>query len=160
MQNKMASTFKAAIQTITFLRDAYLPGLEALNEGDRRRISYDNSRNLTGSVNLDKALKDLLPNDPSWDYGIGYKVINTEYTLWVELHPASSSRHVEEVLQKLRWLKSWLGCHGAALRRFPSAYFWLSTDGVALSPHSPQRRRLSQAGLRGSQSMLNLDRDL
>ena len=155
----MESRFKAAIQTIASVRNAYLPGLQALDEGDRGKIRYDNPRNLTGSVNLDKALENLHPNDPRWDYGIGYRVINNEYAVWVEVHPASS-QHVEEVLRKLNWLKNWLGCHGTALLRLPSAYFWLSTGTVALSPHSPQRRRLSQAGLRGPQSILNLDRDL
>jgi len=143
-------TFRRAVAGTPSLRDAYQPGLRALSARDAGRLHVEEPRWLTGSVNLDEALRAAQPRAPRWDYGIGYRHSHQEEALWVEVHPASSL-HIDEVLKKLRWLQEWLKNEAPNLHKLTRAgFYWIATDGqVALSPHSPQARRLAKAGLRG-----------
>jgi hypothetical protein len=139
--------FKQAVLATEALSDAYRPGLQALRNVDHAKIQCADPRSLTGSVNLDEALSQSHPNDPRWDYGIGLrKRGRSEHVIWIEVHPASS-RHVQEVLSKLSWLRQWLVSSAPLLSRIPAAYVWLASGKVALSRGSPQRRRLAAAGI-------------
>ena len=89
-----------------------------------------------------------------WDYGIGFRERDgREVALWIEVHPASTTE-VSTVLKKLAWLQSWLRQEAPALhalsqrRSAGNNYFWLATGPGCISRrHSPQARRLRQAGL-------------
>lgn len=65
--------FKRAVENTRGLEQAYRPGLQAILSRDHSRISCRNPRTITGSVNLDSALTQILPNEPIWDYGVGLK---------------------------------------------------------------------------------------
>ena len=150
-------TFREAVGGTPSLRDAYRQGLQALSARDAKRLRVKDSRRLTGRVNLDEALRAAQPEAPRWDYGIGYRHSHQEEAIWLEVHPASS-RHVDEVLTKLRWLHEWLKGQAPDLHKLTRAgFYWIATDGqVALSRHSPQARRLAKAGLRGPWRVLHL----
>jgi hypothetical protein len=100
---------------------------------------------LTGSVDVDQALVASRPDDNRWDYGIGVKN-GSEHVVWVEIHPASS-HHVQAVIDKLKWLRGWLGSEAPSLRRLPPRFVWVASGKVALTPNSPQRRKVAQAGI-------------
>ncbi len=145
--------FRNAVEKTEGLADAYRPGLQALKNVDRSRIECRNTRNLTGSVDLDKALLDSHPNDPRWDYGVGIrKSASADCVMWIEVHPASSS-HIQDVLDKLAWLKSWLASSAPLLEKLPAEnggarkYVWVASGSVHLPPNSPQRKKLAAKGL-------------
>ena len=48
------------------------PGLQALSTAHRHCCVAQNSRDLHGSVPLDRCLADQQPTAPRWDYLIGY----------------------------------------------------------------------------------------
>ncbi len=140
--------FKDAVERTDDLAEAYKPGLQALKTVDRRRIQCSNTGDLTGSIALDQALRDSHPSDPRWDYGIGVrKTQNSDRVIWIEVHPASSS-HIQDVLDKLRWLTNWLTSSAPRLKKMPAEYVWIATGKVNISPSSPQRKKLAAKGIR------------
>ena len=137
--------FQEAVVATEGLTNAYQRGLQALRRADRDRIRSSRPRNLTGSVNLDEALSETRPNDPRWDYGIGVrKARHSEVVVWIEVHPASS-HHIQDVLDKLAWLKQWFVASAPRLNRMPKKYVWVASGSVHLPRH--QRRRLAAQGI-------------
>jgi len=151
-------TFRQAVEATPSVAAHYRAGLQALPAGDAARIRCTNTRRLTGSVNVDRALQATEPDAPRWDYGIGFCRGSNEAAVWVEVHPASS-RSITDMLNKLQWLRDWLRTQAPALEELTqSDYFWVSTDAtIAITPNSPQARRLAAAGLRGPIRVLRLD---
>jgi hypothetical protein len=134
--------FKDAVIGTKGLARAYRPGLQGLREVDRNRIRCKEPRNLSGSVDLDKALKDSRTQEPRWDYGVGITVDKkTDRVIWIEVHPASS-HHIDEVLEKHRWLKGWLASSAPLLSRMNAEFVWIATGKVSIPRGSPQRRRI------------------
>jgi hypothetical protein len=150
-------SFREAVEATPSVCRHYQPGLQALSQGDAKCIRCRKPRRLTGSINVDRALQSTEPNAPRWDYGIGYRRGNKEVAVWVEVHPASS-KHVTDVMNKLKWLKDWLRTQAPALAALTQGdYYWVSTDGtIAITPNSPQAKRLAAAGLRGPMRFLQL----
>jgi len=56
--------FKTAVKRTNEVRDAYRPGIEALRERDRNRLSFEDTRQIRGSINLDDSLAIVYPNQP------------------------------------------------------------------------------------------------
>lgn len=140
--------FRDAVQATVGLAEAYQSGLQALERLDRSRIVCATPRSLAGSVNLDKALSPSYPNAPRWDYGIGIrKTPSSDGAIWVEVHPASS-HHIQEVVDKLRWLKGWLESSAKMLKQITEGYVWVASGSVAIQPGSPQRKVLAAHGIR------------
>lgn len=119
----------------------------------RALVRCPDARRLTGSINLDDALVEEQPNAPRWDYGLGVRVDRREYAVWVEVHPAQTNR-VNGMLNKLRWLKTWLQGDGESLGRLTAAngpvppFVWVASGPIRLPPNSPQAKQASQAGIR------------
>lgn len=152
-------TFQQAVQQASPpVNTAYQPGLQALSKRARVKLTYRDPQKLTGSIDLDRAVANVYPNSPRWDYGLGIAdASGREQALWIELHPATTSE-IGVVLQKLAWLENWLRTYGKALRQLtkPGAFYWLATDGVHIQRGSPQARRLSQSGLKAPCRQLSL----
>lgn len=150
-------TFRQAVEATPSVAAHYQKGLWALSAGDTARIRCANTRRLTGSVNVDSALQAAEPNAPRWDYGIGYCRGNNDVAVWVEVHPASSTS-ITDMLRKLQWLRDWLRTQAPALAALTQGdYYWVSTDAtIAITPNSPQAKRLAAAGLRGPMRVLHL----
>ena len=130
----------------------YRSGVQALQNTHRRLVRCADARRLTGSINLDDALRATMPNDPRWDYGIGYREGNRERALWIEVHGAYTSK-VGEVIKKLRWLKDWLAGDGESLNRLtgpssePPSYVWLASGRISLPPHTRQFKEAAKWGI-------------
>ena len=66
-------TFKEAVEAAPHpVREKYRSGKQALI-GYRNRVNCADSRRLTGSIDLDSALKREQPHAARWDYGLGYR---------------------------------------------------------------------------------------
>jgi hypothetical protein len=110
-------------------------------------------------VNVDEALRQTHPTDSRWDYAVGLAVNrSTDFALWIEVHPANSL-HVDTVIKKRRWLRSWLQAAGAELKKITPGrnYVWLATSPVALPQNSSQRKKLAEEGVQLRSQRLNLD---
>ena len=141
--------FKQAVLNTPILASAYKSGLQALTTTDAGRIHCDQPRLLSGSVNIDSALVRTMPNASRWDYAIGVKRNQiSDEVIWLEVHPASSTGEVDNVLAKLNWLRNWVAQNAPNLDILPREYVWVSTGPVAFSSNSPQHRRLAASGLR------------
>ena len=132
-------------------RGSYRVGLKALTEGDRNRLSCQNTRKISGSLNLDSALAQIYPNASRWDYGIGIrKKVSNDKAIWVEVHPGDGNQ-VSKIIEKLRWLKNWLKNNGGDLLTITEGdypYVWVASGRVSFQRNSPQARRLALAGIR------------
>ncbi len=141
--------FKRAVEDTPSTQNAFCTGLQALRAGDRPRISPDNPQGLAGSLNLDEALRSSQPNNPRWDYGVAYQRAQNrpDHIFWIEVHPARTVSHRDEVEEKLDWLRSWLVNEGWRLGKLERYYIWISTGKSVFTMTSPQMKALAQKGL-------------
>ena len=147
-------TFEQAVEAAPHpVNGEFCEGKQALENNHRRLVTCGDTRRLTGSIDLDAALRRQRPNDPRWDYGLGYKPTSApEHAIWVEVHSAKTSE-VSPVLRKLQWLKDWLNGEAEHLRRLTDRasgdirYVWIASGKNKIPSNSPQARKLNQSGL-------------
>jgi hypothetical protein len=151
--------FTDAIQNVPELARCLENGLQALERQDRNKINVNSSRDLKGSVYIDKCLERRYPNAPRWDYVFGYR----DRVYYVEVHSADNTRKVGEVTAKLGWLgwlKQWRKLSAKNLEGLEgqSTYHWISTGKTASSvKRGKYLQTLAQNGIRGPDSVLNAD---
>lgn len=143
-------TFRASVKKTPNLESAWWPGLKALRPEDRPHVRAEDTRRLRGSVYVDEALERLQPyaNQNRWDFAIGYQHTDRakETIYWLEIHTGSDSA-VNLVLNKLRWLRSWLQGDGSALSRFERDFIWLSSGSTSFTLTAPQLKQFAVLGL-------------
>ena len=134
-------------------------GLQALRSEDKPHIEAENTRKLSGSIDLDTALQSVEPNSNRWDFGIAYRHTNrrAEVIYWTELHTASDSE-VKVVIKKALWLLGWLKTDGKKLAApgFESDIVWVSSGATTFQLSGPQRKQMAQAGLQHVGSRLRI----
>ena len=142
-------TFKTAVEATPEIQNAWKRGLRALRAADSQRIDAEVTRRLSGSVDLDTTLSESCPNDPRWDYAVGYRSNGGggETVYWIEIHPASSG-DVNTVLRKLEWLKKWLADKAPKLNEMRKDFLWISSGRTSFTLSSPQAKRFALLGLR------------
>lgn len=142
--------FREAVNATEELSGAYCPGIHALPEADRNRLECAQTRRLTGSVNLENNLRNQYPDDPIWDYGVGWQTGGrNDCAIWIEVNPASSG-HIGAVIKKIKWLKGWLQTSAPALSsitRGTDGCVWIASGRVLLQRSSRQARELAAAGV-------------
>lgn len=145
----MRGEFRAAAEACSALRSHVRNGLQALRESDRAHVRARDGRRLAGSVDVDSALAEALPNSPRWDYGIGYRPSSKmdEVVHWVEVHPATDGE-ARKVEAKLEWLRDWMAENATELAGMDRRFVWVSSGRTRLTPTSPGLRRLAQKGCR------------
>ena len=143
----MRRRFRIAAEACSALRSHVRNGLQALRRPDRTRVRAKNSRRLAGSIDVDSALAEALPNAPRWDYGIGHQPPSNrdEVVHWVEVHPATDGE-VSKMEAKLEWLKNWMDNNAEELARMDRRFVWVSSGRTHSTPTSPGLRRLAQKG--------------
>lgn len=133
------------------------PGKQAIGGVYRNAIEANHAATLTGSVDLDAGFVEAEPMASRWDYGIGVRAGGGELAVWVEPHPAASTKEVGTMLNKLGWLRAKLdqpsfadlkGLTAEASRRGVLPFCWLTSSSIHLRPGSREARLLAQAGLR------------
>jgi hypothetical protein len=147
LATELAMKFHEAVRQTPGLTNSYQRGLQALRPSARGRSVCPARHRVTGSVDLDEALKPLFPADPRWDYVIGCKrEQGHEHLYWVEIHPAKPGE-VRQVLSKFSWLRRWLVKDGVRLNDLPASYHWLASGKTAITRQSASYRRLAKSGL-------------
>jgi hypothetical protein len=141
--------FKKTIAKTPGLETAWCAGLQALRAEDKPHIDPEDTRKLTGSVDIDAAYLAVDPNGNRWDFAIGYQHTNRteEVIYWVELHTGSDSE-IKVVIKKAQWLRNWFKNSGKKLAAFERDILWVSSGSTRLSPSAPQKKQMAQAGLR------------
>ena len=148
--------FTDAVRSVPEIAKCLEDGLQALERQDKQKIKVNASRDLKGSVYIDKCLERRYPNTPRWDYVFGYR----DRVYYVEVHPADNTRKVREVTAKLQWLKQWRRRSARNLEDLErqSTYHWISTGKTASSvKRGKYLQILAQNGIRGPDSVLNAD---
>jgi hypothetical protein len=150
-------TFKNAVEETPSVADSWRSGLGALRGVHRQHIEAEDTRRLRGSVDVDTALAATCPNDPRWDYAIGHQPSNheSETVYWVEIHPASSGE-VNDVLQKLVWLKAWLRNSAPRLNSMRKEFIWVSSGRTSFTLSSPQQKQFALLGLQHKGRVLRI----
>lgn len=150
-------TFKAAVEKTPNLENAWRAGLQALRAEDKPHIEAQDTRKLTGSVDVDAALLHAEPNANRWDFGIAYQHTNrdAEVIYWVELHTASDSQ-VSVVIRKAQWLINWLKNEGRALAAFERDIVWVSSGATSFTPSATKLKQMSQLGMRPCGTILRI----
>ncbi len=131
------------------------PGLQAMSGPDRARVDVADPWALRGSVDLDHDLRASFPQDARWDYGVGFGE-----TMWfIEVHSASSSGNIEQVVRKACWLHARIAGTPWALRA--RHLVWIASGRVCRDPSFSRRRRMLQrVGVRGPVGRLVLGPDV
>lgn len=150
-------TFKEAVEATPALAGCFEEGLRALRTQDSQHIEVENTRKLTGSVDVDSALQQIEPNANRWDFAIAYQHTNrdAEVIYWIELHTATDSE-VKVVIKKAGWLRGWLETRGRKLATFERDIVWISSGPTSFQLTGPQRKQMAQAGLRHVGSRLRI----
>ena len=139
--------FRESVRAVPVLARAYQAGLGALRAQDRERVGATKPRMLRGSVDLDEALREAHSQAPRLDYVVGISDPGREeIAFWIEVHSADSL-HVDDVIRKFRWTRTWAAEYAAELSRIRARLAWVATGRVSLRPGSPQRRRLALEGI-------------
>lgn len=150
-QNKTAdnsSPLKALAEN-SCLKEYFHSGSGAIRE--KECISVPQPRLTGGSVNLDKAMEQDLPEDNRWDYALEYDGCS----FFLEVHPASTSE-VECVIRKVRQVKEWLAAHVPDFLQLPKkekgerCFYWISSgkSDIRLLPQSRQAKQLASAHIK------------
>lgn len=134
-----------AVEGTPDVANGYCPGLQALENVDKTAVKLNDKRKVDGSLNIDKETKLLYPNDPRWDYAVGYD----GKVFFVEVHPANTS-NISEMEKKKEWLKKWLKSKAPLLDALSSGhprFLWVATkSGVRISNQASYMRKLAQLG--------------
>lgn len=136
--------FRQAVESTADIAGGFRNGLQALGKNSEK-VSADDTKKLSGSVDIDACTRDLYPEDSRWDYAIGYE--NLSY--FVEVHPANTS-NVREMIKKANWLRRWLDEKASALKSISgdSVFYWIPSGKCAIAPGSPQSRMLAGSKIR------------
>ncbi|HJU40942.1 MAG TPA: hypothetical protein VJ724_15325 [Tahibacter sp.] len=158
-------TFEEAVRAAPrAVGDALRNGKGALKADHARKVTCNDERRFTASLDLDAALQRTPEHAQAnrWDYGIGLAGADGAHkAIWIEVHSAETSE-VSVVLRKLAWLRTFLAQHCEQLWAMTSkaaddpAFFWVASGRVNIPKHMPQRRALAQAGLDMPKSQLHL----
>lgn len=150
-------TFETAVEGTPAIRGAYRKGLGALPGMHKEHIRPEDTRKVTGSLDLDTWLRSTLPNDPRWDYAIGHQPMNLKHEIvyWVEVHPASD-REIKVVLAKLEWLKNWLRNAAPLLNAMRREFVWISSGKTSFTLTSTQQKRFALLGLQHKGRVLRI----
>lgn len=139
--------FRNAVLKSPNLSKTFCQGLQALERVHREQTTCENTRRLSGSVNIDAALKHVAPQDNRWDYAIGFRCRgSSEQVYWVEFHPATHGE-IKSVMAKAIWLNGWLKKDGKLLAKFSNRRLWVSTGKTRLSLGGYQLKQLAEIGV-------------
>lgn len=140
------SLLKVAIEGTNDVKGHFKEGIQAVEGRYRNKFVVPDPRKLTGSLDIDSATKEKYIDENRWDYAIEYD----SETFFVEIHSASTS-DVDDVIQKLNWLKKWLNEQAPKINALQpknkKAFYWLFTNRFAILPTSKQYKKLSLQGI-------------
>ena len=101
---------------------------------------------IVSATDVDTALAATFPNAHRWDYVVGKNVGKSVHALWIEVHPASSTKNIAEVERKLAWLSGWM--RGSSLGQYPKDIVWVASGKSTFNTRSPAIKALAAKGCR------------
>lgn len=137
--------FKEAVELTPDIANGYKVGLQALG-GDTSKVIASQPQLLNGSVDIDSQTANKYHDANRWDYAIGYD----SKVYFAEIHPAYTSE-VQRVIQKLRWLKSWLITKAPLLNGITHGmptYAWIQSGKGGILPGSKQAKLAAMNGIK------------
>lgn len=131
--------FKSAVDKCVEIRGKLCAGLSAMHR-DSVLVTVRDTRLLDGSVDIDNAVKAVRPNEPRWDYVIGYG----GEAFFAEVHPADT-RNVDEMVNKVMWLKDWLSSVAPDLKLLHrnGVFHWIPSGRVKILKTSSQYKKIA-----------------
>lgn len=142
------------VNATAHLEGALCLGLGALRQFDRQHISKNKSTKLSGSVDIEKALKPSQPQAHTWDYLVGVHENNRTRIHWIEVHPASSTGNIAEVEAKMSWLMNWM--KATPLAQYPRSVVWIASGKSVFNSRNLGLKKMASRGLRFAGSHLAL----
>lgn len=145
--------FQKAIESTEEVKDGFRAGKQAVKGADRDKVDAAVKNKLQGSLDIDSQVEALYPHEPRWDYALSYD----DKIYYFEIHPAETSE-VDKVVNKVRWLKSWLRKKATEIDKLPKAehpYIWIQSGRYAILPTAKEKMKLSVAGI-ATANKLNL----
>lgn len=138
----VSNVFKSTVESIPEISSGYCRGLSAFKGNDASHIMVADTGMIDGSVDIDSCVSSLYPEDSRWDYVLGYG----GKAYFVEVHPASATNDIDDMIKKAVWLKKWLKEKGAGLLRLPAnnSLYWIPSGKYNLLPGAPQSKKLAQ----------------
>lgn len=133
-------------------------GLHAISPANRKRISPQNTRSVTGSVDIDEDLREQFPGDYRWDYAVGYKGSDgTEKVYFIEVHSAETSE-IDRMIRKAQALRKWAQSCAPDLWNMtvPRQIHWVASGRCDIRLNDSYRRRLALAGVGSPKQQLVL----
>ncbi len=132
--------FKQAVENTPDISNCYRPGLQALENHDRPRITLQNPRNCDGSLYIEICRQAREQGDNPWDYAIGYE----SKVYFAEVHPATDGE-IKVVARKLEWLKNWLDNRAPQIGSLKTEpYIWIMSGKCAFLSGSTQIKNLAK----------------
>ena len=150
-------SFETAVKATSHLEHFWQTGLGALRAQDRTRIRAEDTRKITGSVDVDTALRDVEPEANRWDFGLAYQHANREkeFVYWIETH-TGSDREISVVLRKVEWLRGWFNGDGAELAKFEREIVWIPSGATSFRRGTKQVKQLADKGVIYSGSLFRI----
>ena len=121
-------------------------GKQAINSKDRSKVYAADNDKLQGSIDIDSQVKELYPTEPRWDNALSYD----DKICFFEVHPAETSE-VEKVVNKIKWLKSWLETKATEINKLPKSehpFIWVQSGRYAIWPTAKEKKKLSASGIK------------
>jgi hypothetical protein len=138
-------SFKSDVKKTRHLEDAWRSGIQALKASDRSLITLKNGAAVTGSVDVDSALKQSQPAAARWDYVISHGAASGERLIWLEVHPASGGSCFQEIQVKHAWLMQWM--EGTPFKDYERRFLWLASGKCAYNQNHPKVKSLARQGI-------------
>lgn len=135
---------RRSLRAESSLRGFVEPGLGALEKGHARRIDESIRPGFADSLDLDQALRDSHPDQPRWDYLVGWKP--GRVVVAIESHSARDGE-IRAVIEKRKFALLQLGTHLCDGQRIKD-WIWLASGRNDFSPNSRAAFLLSQSGIR------------
>ncbi len=143
-------SFADDVEATPHLAGMLRQGLGALRAQDREHVTVERSRSLSGSVDVDAALRAVEPEAARWDFVIAHAAGRTgdrsETLHWVEFHSASGGGVISEMEAKLRWLIGWM--KDTPLWDYRRDIVWVASGEATFTSRDPRLKRLAMRGLR------------
>lgn len=83
---------------------------------------------------------------------------HAEVAVWLEVHPASSTGNMKDIVEKLEWLRRWMSTRGQGFQRLPGIKIWLATGRCVFKGTDPKLKQLQQLGVQFYSKRLDIAR--
>lgn len=143
--SKRQSAFQIAVTNTPDIAECYQPGLQGLGPHSNK-IELSDTRQCSGSVDLDTCTTHKYSQENRWDYFFCYK----NEVFFVEVHSANTGE-VSTVSNKLQWLKDWLEREAPEIKKLKAkknAFIWIQSKKFNIPRKSPQYLRVIQEGMK------------